>query len=83
MAFSESYHCDVCGKEKQESSHDWWLTWDDVFQPPGSEHGQPMLQVTAWNVLQAHAAGTRHVCGASCAQTLLNRWMTNRQNATR
>ena len=48
MAFSESYHCDVCGKEKQEGSHDWWLIWDDVFTPPRSEQGQPLLQVTAW-----------------------------------
>lgn len=83
MAFSESYHCDVCGKEKQEGSHDWWLIWDDVFTPPRSEQGQPLLQVTAWNLFQAHSAGTRHVCGAACAQTLLNRWMLGKQNAMR
>ncbi len=75
MAFSEIYHCDVCGKEKSDESHDWWLIWDATFTPPRAEQAQPMLQVTAWNHQQAHAAGTRHLCGAACAQTLLNRWM--------
>lgn len=80
MAFSESYHCDVCGQEKSEADQDWWLVWSDVFTPPRNEVSQPMLLVTAWNTLQAHTAGTQHVCGAACAQTLLNRWMLARSD---
>lgn len=75
MAFSESYHCDVCGSEMSENSQDWWLIWNDTFTPLRGEATQPMLLVTAWETLQAHNAGTKHVCGAACAQTLLNRWM--------
>ena len=78
MAFSESYHCDVGGKERNEASQNWWLVWEDMFTPPGSDKGQPLLQVTAWNMFQAHSAGPRHVCGAACAQTLLNRWMARK-----
>lgn len=79
MAFSESYHCDVCGNEmsgnSSGNSHDWWLIWEDTFTPTRAEAAQPMLLVTAWETLQAHSSGTKHVCGAACAQTLLNRWM--------
>jgi hypothetical protein len=36
---------------------------------------QPMLKLTPWNVLLSHAAKVRHLCGARCAQTLMDRWM--------
>ena len=78
MAFSEIYHCDVCGKERSEGSQDWWRIWEGKFSPPNRDEGQPLLQVTGWNAFQAHSAGTRHVCGAVCAQTVLNRWMTRK-----
>ena len=29
MAYTETYHCDVCGKAKNEESEDWWLAWAD------------------------------------------------------
>jgi hypothetical protein len=41
---------------------------------PGSED-EPMLKMTGWNTALAHAAEVRHLCGARCAQTLVDRWM--------
>jgi len=83
MAFSESYHCDVCGKDKSETSSDWWLMWNEDFDSPGSGGIQPSMRITRWNTLQAHAPETRHLCGATCVQTLLNRWMSGTKTATR
>jgi thiamine monophosphate synthase len=77
MAWAESYHCDVCGKEKNEESVDWWLVWVERFTPNGSEVVQPLMKITPWDAFLSHAAEMRHICGARCAQTLLNRWMLN------
>jgi hypothetical protein len=35
-----------------------------------------VLKMTRWNLIVAHAPEVRHICGARCAQTLLDRWMT-------
>ncbi|MBW4027205.1 hypothetical protein [Acidipila rosea] len=75
MAWTETYHCDVCGKAKNEST-DWWLAWGEEFAPvPGAEP-QPLLKLTPWNLLLSHDAQVKHICGARCAQTLMDRWMT-------
>ncbi len=42
---------------------------------PTPEVEQPVLKVTHWNVFLSHDASTKHLCGARCAQTLLDRWM--------
>jgi hypothetical protein len=86
MAWSESYHCDVCGKAKTESSLDWWLIWVETLVPEGrsvsgSKAPQPLMKITPWETFLSHSAGMRHICGARCAQTLLNRWMLGEDNA--
>lgn len=76
MAWTESFHCDVCGKAKGDSRDAWWLGW--VGTTAGELHSQnePMLKMTAWNHVQAHGAEVRHLCGARCAQMFLGRWMS-------
>jgi hypothetical protein len=74
MAFTETFSCDVCGKEKSEESNDWWLAWDEVTSPT-PEVRQPVLKMTHWNAFLSHDATAKHLCGARCAQTLLDRWM--------
>jgi len=74
MAWTETFLCNVCGKEKSEEANDWWLAWEEEMSPlPNVE--QPMLKVTHWNDFLSHDASARHLCGARCAQTLLDRWM--------
>jgi hypothetical protein len=74
MAWTETFSCNVCGKEKSETTDDWWLVWEEQTSPTG-DNVQPMLRVTHWNFLLSHDATARHLCGARCTQTLLDRWM--------
>lgn len=74
MAFHESFHCDICGKEKGESE-DWWLAWVDCYRAHDTAPDQPLLKVTRWERLLSHSAEVKHLCGASCAGTLMDRWM--------
>ncbi len=76
MAWTESYHCDVCNKAKSEASGDWWLAWMDQMQVVPDDTPQPMLKMAGWNLILAHSPGVMHLCGARCAQTLMDRWMT-------
>lgn len=75
MAWTETFHCDVCGKEKSEESEDWWLAWTEKLSPAENEPEQPTLRVTRWNGFLAHGSGIRHLCGARCVHTTLDRWM--------
>lgn len=74
MAWTETFSCDVCGKEKSETADDWWLAWDEKITPlPDIE--QPLLRLTHWGSFLSHDSSAKHLCGARCAQTLLDRWM--------
>ena len=74
MAVTESYVCDVCGKHKG-TSEQWWLAWVDCFPGPKPELDQPLIKLTRWQQSHAHSAGVRHLCGARCAGTMMDRWM--------
>lgn len=74
MAWTETFFCNVCRKEKTEEAADWWLAWEETLSP-SPDVQQPMLKVTHWNGFLAHDATAKHLCGARCAQTLLDRWM--------
>jgi hypothetical protein len=74
MAWTETFFCNVCNKQKSEEADDWWLAWEEkTFPAPEVE--QPALKVTHWNEFLSHDASAKHLCGARCAQTLLDRWM--------
>ncbi len=75
MAWTETYHCDVCGKAKSEGAEDWWLAWKETMSPIPGAPQQPLLRMTNWNAFLSHDAAAKHLCGARCAQTLLDRWM--------
>ena len=79
MSYSESYECDVCGDQKGEEG-DWWLAWLDCFPGAKPEDNQPLIKLTRWERGQARTPGVKHLCGARCAGTLLDRWM-NEQHA--
>jgi hypothetical protein len=76
MAWTETYHCDVCGRAKNEGQHDWWLAWTETVSPTDKSSDQPVLKLTPWNLLLSHSPDVRHLCGARCAQTQIDRWMT-------
>jgi hypothetical protein len=74
MAFTETYHCDVCSKRRGDEE-DWWLAVSEKEAPVSGTADQPVLKLTPWNVLLSHTSHVKHLCGARCAQTLLDRWM--------
>lgn len=76
MAWTETYHCDVCGRPKNEDQHDWWLASIESISPAPEMRSQPILRVTPWNDFLSHSADVKHLCGARCAQTEMDRWMT-------
>ncbi len=75
MAWTETYSCDVCGKAKSEEVGDWWLAWSEKLSPTPSDPEQPVLKITRWNVFLSHDVDAKHLCGARCAQTIMDRWM--------
>ena len=75
MAWTETYSCDVCGKAKSEEAGDWWLAWSEKLSPTPSDPEQPVLNITRWNAFLSHDAVAKHLCGARCAQTVMDRWM--------
>ena len=74
MAFTETYHCDVCAKPKG-NAEDWWLAWSEWTAPVPGATEQPMLKLTPWSLLLSHSSDVKHLCGARCTQTLMDRWM--------
>jgi hypothetical protein len=77
MAFTETFHCDVCGKAKSEESTDWWLSWAEHFSPVPDAQPLPQLRFVPWSLLLSHDSQAKHLCGARCAQTLMDRWMAS------
>jgi hypothetical protein len=77
MGWAETFHCDVCNKEKKEST-DWWLAWTETLSPAEGEPLQPVIKVTPWHGFLSHSAEVRHLCGARCVHTLTDRWMAER-----
>jgi hypothetical protein len=82
MAFTETFRCEVCGKVKNERSEDWWLAWAEQVTSVPNATPLPQLRFTPWDVLLSHQAEVRHLCGARCAQTIMDRWMTSRGEST-
>jgi hypothetical protein len=75
MAWTETFHCNVCNKEKSEQAGDWWLaTFDTTTGAPGASP-QPTMTVVRWDNVLAHSSEVRHLCGARCVHTLMDRWM--------
>jgi len=78
MAWSETYRCNVCGTIKNEDQHDWWLGFIETISPTPKSPEQQAFRLSLWNDFLAHSADVQHLCGARCAQTELDRWMTAR-----
>lgn len=74
MAWTETYHCDVCNSPRNEAG-DWWLAWSDLIDSGLDTPHQPLLRLTPWSSRLSQSAEVKHLCGARCAQTMMDRWM--------
>jgi hypothetical protein len=75
MSWTETFHCEICGKQKGNVDH-WWLAWTENYRPPyDGAPIKPILKIYPWENMSAHDAEVKHLCGQSCLQTLVARWM--------
>ena len=74
MTWTETFNCDICGKQKGTVDH-WWLAWSEPFVPHAEAPERHMLKVYPWENMLAHDANARHLCGQACLQKLVDRWM--------
>ena len=74
MSLSENYTCDVCGTKKT-ATEQWWLIWLECSSGTGAEGDRKVLKMTPWQIGPAHSPNVRHICGARCAGTMMDRWM--------
>ena len=81
MTWTETFNCDICGKQKGTVDH-WWLAWSEPFLPHAEAPERPMLKVYPWENMLAHDADARHLCGQACLQKLVDRWMNGEMGAS-
>ena len=74
MVWAQRFTCDVCGKRKGDSEH-WWLAVNECGASIGEAASQPILKLFPWDNMGAHSAESKHLCGAVCSHTYLDRWM--------
>lgn len=74
MAWVERFTCDICGKLMGDTGS-WWVAQNECATSSDQGPTRPTLKLTQWDNLLGHSAGSKHLCGASCAHTYLDRWM--------
>lgn len=73
MAWIERFTCDVCGKQQASVEEKWWIATNECAPALDSRSGQPTLKLNPWDNALAHSAESKHLCGAGCAHTYLDR----------
>ncbi|MHB1937700.1 MAG: hypothetical protein ACYCOR_14080 [Acidobacteriaceae bacterium] len=75
MAWIERFTCDVRSKQQTRVEGDWWIGLNECATSAGPKSGQLTLKLTPWNNALVHSSESKHLCGAGCAHTFLDRWM--------
>lgn len=76
MTWTETFNCDICGKQKGSVDH-WWLAWTEGVSPYPQAPQREMLKIYPWENMMAHDADAKHLCGQACLQKLVDRWMNS------
>ncbi|MHB8391947.1 MAG: hypothetical protein ACYDBH_20620 [Acidobacteriaceae bacterium] len=74
MVWTERISCDVCGKQ-MGGDEKWWIATNECAPSGDRKSGQPTLKLMPWDNALAHSAESKHLCGAGCAHTYMDRWM--------
>ncbi len=80
MAWAERFTCDVCGKLRGETEAWWIAEINCATTNPSTIKDNPapsLLKLMPWYNLTGHSADSRHLCGAGCVHTFLDRWMSD------
>jgi hypothetical protein len=81
LSWTETFNCDICGKQKGSTDH-WWLAWSEPFSPHPDAPERNMLKIYPWENMLAHDASAKHLCGQACLQKLVDRWLNTEMNTT-
>lgn len=74
VTWTETFNCDVCGKQKSSTDH-WWLAWTELYSPHPEATERHMFKIYPWENMLAHDANAKHLCGQACLQKLVDRWL--------
>jgi hypothetical protein len=74
MKKPDSFFCDICGIAKGETNH-WRVlrVWSPAQAETFSRGGS--LAIYGWDDKAAARKGSKHACGNSCTQKLVERWL--------
>jgi hypothetical protein len=76
LTWTETFNCDVCGKQKGNVDH-WWLVWIEPYRPHEQAAERQLLKIYPWENMSAHDADVKHLCGQACLQKLVERWLNS------
>jgi hypothetical protein len=74
VTWTETFNCDICGKQKGSTDH-WWLAWTEPYTPHPDAPERRMFKIYPWENMLAHDAEAKHLCGQACLQKLVDRWL--------
>ena len=74
MTWTETFNCDICGKQKSNINH-WWLIWTEPYSPHPAAPTRNLLKIYPWENMAAHDATVKHLCGQACLQKFVDRWL--------
>jgi hypothetical protein len=60
----QAISCDICGAEKKQTNH-WFVAYTHAGE----------LRVSGWSVQRRLRAGTKHLCGQTCLNKLLDEFI--------
>ena len=81
LTWTETFNCDICGKQKGMTDH-WWLAWSEPFSPHPDAPERHMFKIYPWENMLAHDASAKHLCGQACLQKLVDRWLNVEMGTT-
>jgi hypothetical protein len=73
--WTESFKCNICGKQRTSFANDWWIAWTDDLQPADDEPRRPKLNLMPWSELMSRSLEAVHLCGLNCALKETERWL--------
>src|SRR4029077_6391216 len=65
VTWTETFNCDICGKQKGSVDH-WWLAWTELYSPHPEAPERHLLKIYPWENMMAHDATVKHLCGQAC-----------------
>lgn len=66
----QAISCDICGAEKKQTNH-WFVAYTHAGE----------LRVSGWNAQRRLRAGTKHLCGQTCLNKLLDEFIARTATA--